>query len=86
MATFDERERRALGGLLARDQQAREARPDQALERPGLSFAEFFDMLVAGYADRLALGERATEASSPSRPTSNRGCRPARTFPISPSS
>ena len=65
MTTFDERETRALAGLLERDQQAREAKPDPAvsaaLERPGLSLAESFATLVEGYADRPALGERARE-------------------------
>jgi fatty acid CoA ligase FadD9 len=51
--------------LYAEDQQFRDARPDvrvaELARRPGLRIAEVMATLMEGYADRSALGERASE-------------------------
>lgn len=58
----DERESRALARLYEQDQQVRDARPDPAV-RAAIAeggFSRLFTTVVEGYADRPALGERAT--------------------------
>lgn len=61
----DAQQQRRLAALYACDQQARQARPlesvHESMRRPGLPLTEFVATVMSGYADRPALGERATE-------------------------
>ncbi|SDC79616.1 carboxylic acid reductase [Actinokineospora iranica] len=61
----DPRARRRLAELLTDDPQVRDVKPDDAVRaavrRPGMGLAEIVATIMAGYADRPALGERATE-------------------------
>jgi fatty acid CoA ligase FadD9 len=60
---LDERSRRRVAELYATDQQVRDARPlaevTTAIREPGLSLGRILAIIMAGYADRPALGERA---------------------------
>ncbi|ADP80669.1 carboxylic acid reductase [Pseudofrankia inefficax] len=62
---LDARSRRRVAELYATDQQVRDARPlaavTEALRAPGLSLGRILAIIMAGYADRPALGERARE-------------------------
>ncbi|MCE7004341.1 thioester reductase domain-containing protein [Kibdelosporangium philippinense] len=59
------REDRTAETLYQNDRQIRDARPDPqvmaAANRPGISIPELVDTLVRAYADRPALGQRATQ-------------------------
>jgi fatty acid CoA ligase FadD9 len=63
--SLDARRQRRVAELYATDQQVRDARPrpavTAAMRAPGLPLARVIATIVEGYADRPALGERATE-------------------------
>src|SRR2546425_10337540 len=62
---LDDRETRRVAGLYANAQQARDARPleavTEAITRPGMPLTQIMATVVEGYADRPALGKRTTE-------------------------
>lgn len=61
---YVERLQQRIGHLMATDPQFAAAAPDdaiaEALEAPGLSLVDMFGIVMEGYADRPALGQRAT--------------------------